>query len=54
MNYITARENIDPYTNDELSNFGAYKIYNVFEDNSLVGEFFFKNITSFFSFQDYF
>ncbi|HEX7846891.1 MAG TPA: hypothetical protein VF476_13900 [Chitinophagaceae bacterium] len=42
------REEFDPSTNDKLGNFGRYLHYQLFNDELLVGEFFHKNIISYF------
>jgi len=52
MNYKVLREVFDPYTNDKLGNFGAYSQYKLIATEAIVGEFFYKNVVSYFSIND--
>lgn len=49
MYYKARREIFNPYTNDRLGNFGAYYQYKLIDDEKIAGEFFYKNIISYFS-----
>jgi hypothetical protein len=49
MHYKAIRKSIDHYENDKLGNFGPYCHYQLLQNELVIGDFFYKNMVSYFS-----
>lgn len=47
-NYRIVREKIENSPNDNMGSFGSYILYKVFNEDQKIGEFYFKNVLSYF------